>query len=92
MMDWSFYVICGSEGNLKCPANCNQDNGLEVYDRFLETVIEFLYFESLSVSVKFNDEYDVEMFFKNQAKWHKACHIKLAPSKLLRLQKRKLNT
>ena len=31
------------------------------------------------------------MFFKNQAKWHKTCHLKFAPSKLLRLQKRKLS-
>ena len=63
MMDWSFCVICGGEGDLKCPANSNQDNGLGVYGRFLETVAEFRYLESLSVSVKFNDEYDAEMFF-----------------------------
>ena len=36
-------MICGSEGDLKCPANSNQDNGLEVYGRFLETVAEFRY-------------------------------------------------
>ena len=56
-------MICGGEGDLKCPANSNQDNGLGVNGRFLETVAEFRYLESLSVSVKFNDEYDSEMFF-----------------------------
>ena len=77
------------EGDLKCPAYSNQDNGLEVYGRFLETVAEFRNLESLSVSVKFNDEYDAEMFIKNQAKWHKTCHLKFVSSKLLQLQKRK---
>ena len=56
-------MICGGEGDLKCPANSNQDNGLGVYGRFLETVAAFRYLESLPVSVKFNDEYDAEMVF-----------------------------
>ena len=56
-------MICGGEGDLKCLANSNQGNGLEVYGRFLETVAEFRNLESLPVSVKFNDEYDTEMFF-----------------------------
>ena len=60
------------------------------FGRFLETAAEFRYLESLPVSVKFNDEYDAETFFKNQAKRHKKCHLKFAPSKLLWL-KRKLN-
>ena len=84
-------MICGGEGDLKCPANSNQDNGLEVYGRFLETAAEFRYLESLPVSVKLNDEYDAEMFFKNQVKWHKTCRLKFAPSKQLRLQKKKLS-
>ena len=33
----------------------------------------------------------LKCFFKNQAKWHKTCHLKFAPSKLLRLQKKKLS-
>ena len=36
-------MICGGEGYLRCPANSNQDNGQEVYGRFLETVAEFRY-------------------------------------------------
>ena len=49
-------MICGGEGDLKCPANSNQDNALEVYGTFLETVAEFRYLESPPVGVKFNDE------------------------------------
>ena len=33
----------------------------------------------------------LKCFFKNQTKWHKTCHLKFAPSKLLWLQKRKLS-
>ena len=57
---------------------------------FLETVAEFQDLESLP-SVKFNEEHDAEAFLKNEGKRHKICHLKFAPSKLLRLQKRKLS-
>ena len=36
-------MSCGGEGDLKCPANSNKDNDLEVYGRFLETATEFRY-------------------------------------------------
>ena len=32
--------------------------------------------------MKFNEEHDAEIFLKNQAKWHKTCYLKFAPSKL----------
>ena len=66
-------MICGGGGDLKCPANNNQNNGLEVYSRFLQTVAGFQDLESLPASVKFNEEHDAEIFLKNQAKWHKTC-------------------
>lgn len=83
-------MICGGGGDLKCPAKSNQGNGFEIYSRFLETVAEYQDLESLP-SVKFNEEHDAEMFLKNQAKWHKTCHLQFASSKLLRLQKRKIS-
>ena len=46
-------MIRGGGGDLKCPANSNQNNGLEVYSRFLQTVAEFQDIESLPASVKF---------------------------------------
>ena len=33
----------------------------------------------------------LKCFFKNQAKWHKTCHLNFAPSKLVWLQKKKLS-
>ena len=44
-------MICGGGGDLKCPTNGNQNNGLEVYSRFLKTVAEFQDLESLPASV-----------------------------------------
>ncbi len=86
-------MICGGGGDLKCAANSNQNNGLEVYSRFLQTVADFQDLGSLPTSViqKFNEEHNAEIFLKNEAKWYKTCHLKFAPSKLLRLQKRKLS-
>lgn len=72
-----FCVIFGGV-DLKCPANSNQNNGLKVYSRFLDTVAEFQSLESLPASVKFTEEHDAEVFFQNQAKWHKTCHLKFA--------------
>ena len=65
--------------------------GLEIYSKFLQTVAEFWDLESLPVSLKFSEEHDPETFLKNHAKWHKACHLKFAPSKLVQLQKRQLS-
>jgi hypothetical protein len=89
-MDWRLCVICGGGGDLKCPAKSKQGNGLEIYSNFLKVIAEFQD-PTLLPSVKFTEEHDAEMFLKNQAKWHKACHLKFAPSKLIRLQKRKLS-
>ncbi len=56
-MDWQLCVICGGGGNLKCPAESNQKNGLEVYlevyRNFLHSVEEFEAAQSLPVSVDF---------------------------------------
>jgi len=38
--------------------------------------------------VKFTEEYNAEVFLKNEAEWHKACHLKFSPSKLLRLSRK----
>ena len=34
-MDWTLCVICGEGGDLKCPADSNHKNGLEIYRIFL---------------------------------------------------------
>ena len=40
-------MICGGGGDLKCPGNSNHGNGLEIHNRFLETVAMFQDLESL---------------------------------------------
>ncbi len=86
MMDWRFCVICGDDGgDLRCPADSNQKNGLEVYTNFLQIVTEFQDFQ-LPAKVRFSENEDAVSFMENRAKWHKTCHLKFAPSKLLRLK------
>ena len=85
-MDWRSCVICGVCGgaDLRCAADSNHKNGLEIYSNFLERVKEFVALECLPAKVKFSDEHDAESFMENQAKWHKSCFLKFAPSKLSR--------
>jgi len=85
-MDWQLCVICGGGGNLKCPAESNQKNGLEVYRNFLHSVEEFEAVQSLPVSVDFKGEGNAEVFMNHRAKWHKSCHLKFALSKLARVK------
>ncbi len=83
-MVYAYILYDGLDGgDLKCPVKSNQNNVLEVYSTFFQTVAEFKGLESLPTSVKFSEEHDAEAFLKNQAKWHKGCHLKFAPSKLL---------
>ena len=85
-MDWNCCVICGGEGDLKCPADSYQGNGLEVYSCFLQAKKEFHELECLPSKVKFSEDEDAESFMAKRAKWHKACHLKFAPSKLQRVK------
>lgn len=87
-MDWNCCVICGCEGALKCPADSFQGNGLEVYRNFLQVVKEFQELQNLPATVKFDENETAESFMVNKAKWHKACHLKFAPSKLLRAREK----
>ncbi|KAG1676996.1 hypothetical protein GQR58_014039 [Nymphon striatum] len=87
-MDWNLCVICQERGgDLRCPTDSLQKNGLEVYTNFLETVDKFSELEILLVDVDFKEVAIAETFLENHAKWHKSCHIKFARSKLQRAQK-----
>lgn len=90
-MDWKVCVICSKGGGeLKCPADSLNKNGLEIYRNFLKQVEEFCKIDALPVDVNFKDEGTAETFLKNRAKWHKACQIKFATSKLVRAQEQAL--
>ena len=91
-MDWEACIICGeSSGDLKCPADSLSSNGLEIYTNFLEHVEEFRRLDALPVTIDFKGDGSAERFLEKRAKWHKACNLKFAPSKLDRVKKIALN-
>lgn len=72
-------------GDLKCPADSLQKNGLVVYGTFLTNVNDF---NAACVSpVDFNfDGIDPQTLLDNRALWHKACRLKFAQTKLDRVK------
>ena len=87
-MDWNKCIICGDGGDLKCPAKSLQGNGCHVYQTYLDLVSEFCALGQLPTSVQFQ-ELDVADLLENDGKWHKACHLKFAQSKLERAKKKR---
>ena len=86
-MDWEACAICGhGGGDLRCPENSKQGNGLEICSQFLERVAKYQDLQELPASIKFSEEHDADLFLRSHAKWHKSCHLKFSPSKLIRLQ------
>ncbi len=54
--DWSVCIICGmSGGELRCPVDSHQNNGIEIYDNFLKPVDEFRRLDSLPMKLSFQD-------------------------------------
>ncbi len=89
--NWNVCIICGiGTGDLKCPANSLQGNGLEVYNNFLVTVTEFRNHSQLFEYVRVNEKTTAQVLYSNKAKWHKACRLELSSSKLERLKKKTL--
>ena len=81
-MDWSACVICQiKKGGLKCPADSNEKNGLNIYANFLEIVKRFSE-NNVHCLVDLKGIECADEFMKNRAKWHKSCRLKLTPSKL----------
>ena len=89
--DWNLCIICGEgNGELRCPADSLQNNGIEVYTNFLELVEKFRQLNGLPVDVSFEGGNIAQAFLRNKAKYHKTCHLKFAQSKLTRvLEQRK---
>ena len=86
-IDWDSCIIFSKHtGNLKCPVDSYEYNGLEVYRNFLGIVEEFCSLDASPVDVKFEGDNLAEVFYQNKAKWHKSCHLKFSASKLLRVR------
>ena len=86
-MDWEACIICGTSiGELKCPANSLQGNGLSIYEIFLANVNGFKKINLLPASVNFEEDTTSQCLYDNHAKWHKSCYLKFAGPKFLRVQ------
>ena len=48
----------------------------ESYSSFLKNVNEIRELDQLPVSLSFGQDINVDQFMRNQAKWHKSCHLK----------------
>ena len=82
-MDWEKSIICGGSCDLKYPAKSLQGNAPAVYETFINIFHEFSALGELPTPVT----YDISQLkstdlFENSAKWHKACHLKFAQTKL----------
>ena len=91
-MDWNACIICEqSGGDLRCPVDSLQNNGIEVYNNFIEAVAEFQKLDAMPISVKFDHEHEglAELFYRNKARWHKSCRLKFATSKLIKIKERR---
>ena len=86
-MDWSKCIIFGDDGNLKCPAD---GAGLSTYETFSDNAERFQSLSTLPAKLCFDDTRADELL-ENKAKWHKACYIKFATSKLERMKIRMEN-
>ena len=65
-MDWNACIICEqSGGDLRCPVDSFQNNGIEVYNTFIEAVGGFRKLDAMPVSVKFDHEAEnlAELFY-----------------------------
>lgn len=88
-MDWSKYIICGTEdGTLKCPATQQDGKGSQRYEEFMKNVQGFKELKSLPARICFDDDATANDLNVNCAKWHKKCHLLFANLKLLRAQGR----
>lgn len=88
-MDWGNCIICGKkDGDLKCPADRSHQEGLTLYENFLQNVEGFRQLQALPVNLAIAGHNTAAELFTNSAKWHKACHLKFASSKLERTRDR----
>ena len=91
-MDRNACIICEqSGGDLRCPVDSLQNNGIEVYNNFIEAVAEFQKLDAMPISVKFDHEHEglAELFYRNKARWHKSCRLKFATSILIKIKERR---
>ena len=81
-MNWEKCIICcDGGGDLKCPADSLQGNGIDIYVNFLTNVHDFRAVGDMPVDVECYDV-DAKVLLENRAKWHKSCRLKFAQAKI----------
>ena len=76
-MDWTKCILCGKiGGDLRCPLDSLQGNGLEVYSKFLETLKQFKELDALPMETKiYTEEVTAQMMVENRGNWHRSCYL-----------------
>ena len=91
VMDWTLCIVCQQKSHeiLKCPLNAEgPGDKSEPYRTFLTNVKQFKELNQLPVPLKFGLDIDMDQLVRNQAKWHKSCHLKFSASKQRAIRKR----
>ena len=91
-LDWERCIICGEDGDLRCPADRPDGEGgaLLSYDDFLWNVDGLRQLHSLPVEVNDKELDSLNTLLQHRAKWHKSCRLKFARSKLERTRERQM--
>ena len=92
MMDWGQCIVCQKKTSeaLKCPLKAEGSGDKSgAYVSFMANVNEFKRLKEMPVPLCLGEDVDVDELVKNQAKWHKSCHLKFSVGKLERAVKRK---
>ena len=91
-MDWGQCIVCQKKTSeaLKCPLKAEGSGDKSgAYVSFMANVNEFKRLKEVPVPLCLGEDGDVDELVKNQAKWHKSCHLKFSIGKLERAVKRK---
>lgn len=85
---WTLCIVCQQQTPeaLKCPLKA--EGAGDKSEAFLANMKGFKDLNQLPVTLKLEQHIDVDQLVKNQAKWHKSCHMKFSMSKLQRARKR----
>ena len=92
VMNWELCIVCQKKTSeaVRCPLKAEGPGDKSgAYVSFIENVDEFKRLNQMPVPLCFGEDVDVDQLIKNEAKWHKSCHLKFSVSKLDRAKKRK---
>jgi hypothetical protein len=91
-MDWNACIVCQekTEEPLKCPLNATgAGDQTKSYNSFLKNVGAFRTLGTLPVVLHFGENITIGDLVKNQAAWHKSCHLKFCQDKLDRAERKR---